>query len=196
MPALLFNLHSSELIIIALVAILVFGRRLPEVVAQAAHGLGRLRAGLEKMRQDTGIDRELREVQRNVNQGLEHVRARDLQRAAQERFLSESGIDEATRRDIAEATDVEAVIHDPAADPSGDPTLDPSFDPSTDPGVDPFTPTGNPAAPNDGVILDPAAQPRAERPTAEPGNGSPVDSGAPAGETEPEATESDPEERP
>lgn len=123
MPALLFNLHSSELLIVALVAILVFGRRLPEVAAQAANGLGRLRAALERMRHETGIDHEIQEVRRNVRQGLEGVRARDLRQAAQERILAETGIDESTRE----------ALKDPLAEESGADPFAPAKDDAGEP---------------------------------------------------------------
>jgi len=64
--AILPNLGFQELTIIAAVAVLVFGKRLPEVAARAYAQLARLRHSLEDLRRETGIDRELRNIEYEV----------------------------------------------------------------------------------------------------------------------------------
>jgi Sec-independent protein translocase protein TatA len=60
------NLELSELVIIAFVAILIFGRRLPQAAGQAAARMGRARRSLETLWRESGIEREVREVQREI----------------------------------------------------------------------------------------------------------------------------------
>jgi len=56
------NLGFSEVVLIAIVAILVFGKRLPEVATQTFKQVAKVRRGLDDLRRETGIDRELHEV--------------------------------------------------------------------------------------------------------------------------------------
>jgi Sec-independent protein translocase protein TatA len=56
------NLSFSETLLIAVVAVLIVGRRLPEVAAQAMVQLRKLRRMADDVRRETGIDRELRNV--------------------------------------------------------------------------------------------------------------------------------------
>ena len=53
------NLAPSELAVVAVVAILVWGRRLPQVVGQAAGVVQKVRRSLEDLRRETGIDTEI-----------------------------------------------------------------------------------------------------------------------------------------
>ena len=67
MPLAFLNLAPSELIVIAVVAILVWGRRLPEVAGQAAGVVQRMRRSLDDLRRETGIDREIQNARRAVD---------------------------------------------------------------------------------------------------------------------------------
>jgi len=60
--ALIWNLGFGEIVLIAIVAILVFGRRLPEVASQTFRQATKLRRNLEDLRRESGIDRELHDV--------------------------------------------------------------------------------------------------------------------------------------
>ena len=62
------NINPTELMLIAIVAVLVFGRRLPEVLGQAAAHVGRARREFNKLRRETGIDEEIREARRTFEQ--------------------------------------------------------------------------------------------------------------------------------
>ncbi len=70
------NLSLGEYVLIAIVALLIFGKRLPEVASQSFRQVAKLRRTLDDMRRETGIDREIRDVQANL---------RDLSREASAR---------------------------------------------------------------------------------------------------------------
>jgi Sec-independent protein translocase protein TatA len=74
--SLLWNLSFGEFVLIAIVALLIFGKRLPEVASQSFRQVAKLRRTLDDMRRETGIDREIRDVQANL---------RDLSREASAR---------------------------------------------------------------------------------------------------------------
>jgi len=92
-PTLAFlNLAPSELLVIAVVAILVWGRRLPEVAGQAAGVVQRMRRSLEELRRETGIDREIQSARRAVDEAVPRgVRTLDVRREARKL------VDDATR---------------------------------------------------------------------------------------------------
>lgn len=62
------NLAFSEIVILLVVAVLVFGGKLPEAAAQAAAQIQRLKRQLSDMRRDSGIDREIDAVKRSMDQ--------------------------------------------------------------------------------------------------------------------------------
>lgn len=72
--------NIQEWIIIAVVAVLLFGRRLPEVVAQVLHGIRVARRHLDDLRRSSGFDEDLREAQRAISETRETVKreAREL----------------------------------------------------------------------------------------------------------------------
>jgi TatA/E family protein of Tat protein translocase len=66
MLAILDNLGFSELMIVVVVAVLIFGKRLPEVAAQAGAQLGKFRRSLQDIKNETNIDEDLRKIQRDI----------------------------------------------------------------------------------------------------------------------------------
>lgn len=68
MIALIGNLHLLELLAIAGVALLVFGKRLPEVAVRGAGHLVRLRRSVMRMWREAGLEEELRRVRREIEQ--------------------------------------------------------------------------------------------------------------------------------
>lgn len=66
MLAFLTNLGPSEFILVLVVAVLIFGRRLPEVAAKGAVHLQRLRRSLQEFRRESGFDEEIRRARRLV----------------------------------------------------------------------------------------------------------------------------------
>lgn len=65
--ALFGNLSYGELLFILVVAIMVFGRRLPEVAARGAHQVVKLRRSLGTMWRETGLAEEWRQLQHGVD---------------------------------------------------------------------------------------------------------------------------------
>jgi Sec-independent protein translocase protein TatA len=81
----LLNLSPAEVAIIVIVAIVVFGRRLPQVAGQAAGTVQRWRRSLDDLRRETGIDREIAEARRAVESAVpREVRALDVRALARE----------------------------------------------------------------------------------------------------------------
>lgn len=58
--AFLTNINPTELVLIAVVAVLIFGRRLPEVAGRAAGHVQRARRALTDLKRESGLDEELR----------------------------------------------------------------------------------------------------------------------------------------
>lgn len=64
------NLGFSELMIVLIVAILIFGKRLPEVASQAGSQLAKFRRSLQDIKNETGIDNDLRNIQRDIQNAV------------------------------------------------------------------------------------------------------------------------------
>jgi Sec-independent protein translocase protein TatA len=58
------GLSPAELFVIAIVAVLVFGARLPQAAGEAAATLQRFRRSLSDLRRETGIDQEIARARR------------------------------------------------------------------------------------------------------------------------------------
>ena len=70
MLALIENLGGIELLIVLIAALLVFGRRLPEVAAQAGKQLVKIRRSLDSAWRDTGMEREIREARHDIESAI------------------------------------------------------------------------------------------------------------------------------
>ena len=78
----MFGLSPIELVVIVVVAILVFGPRLPQVAAEAGGWVVKLKRTLSDLRRDSGIDRELAQARREVENAIpREVRSFDPARA-------------------------------------------------------------------------------------------------------------------
>ena len=66
MLALLGNLSFLEILLIAVGALLIFGKRLPEVAMKAAAQVVRLRRAVSELWREAGIEEELRKVKREI----------------------------------------------------------------------------------------------------------------------------------
>lgn len=66
MLAFLTNFSLKEILVVLVMAVLIFGRRLPEVAAKAAVQLQRLRRGLQEFRRESGFDDEMRRARRMI----------------------------------------------------------------------------------------------------------------------------------
>ena len=90
------GLGPTEIVVILVVAILIFGERLPQVAAEAAGWIVKLKRGINDLRRDSGIDREISEVRRQVENAVpREVRHFDPARSLQ------AGVD-TLKRDVAE----------------------------------------------------------------------------------------------
>lgn len=74
MFALLGNFDFTELLVIGVGALLIFGRRLPEVAMRAAAQIVRLRRAVSQMWREAGIEEELRRVRREIERDVPPVR--------------------------------------------------------------------------------------------------------------------------
>src|SRR5262245_5946005 len=68
MLAFLDNLGWSELLLIALVAGLIFGKNLPQAASKAYLQVRKLRNAVDDLRRDSGIESELRNIERSVRE--------------------------------------------------------------------------------------------------------------------------------
>ena len=66
MLALFYNLSALELALVAILAVIVFGRRLPQVAMDGARQLYKLRRALSDMSREAGLDDEIRNIKRSV----------------------------------------------------------------------------------------------------------------------------------
>lgn len=79
MLGLIDNLGFGEFMIVGIAALLIFGKRLPEVAAQAGSQLAKLRRSLDTMRRETGIDREIQNMRSEISNAVPRdVVSRDL----------------------------------------------------------------------------------------------------------------------
>jgi Sec-independent protein translocase protein TatA len=132
------NLSPTEVVIIFVVAIVVFGRRLPEVAGQAAGALQRMRRSLDDLRRETGIDREIRSARRAFEDAVpREVRSLDVRRSAKE------GLDKAIK--TAEVGPEELPPVPPAKRDVGPAQVPPAVPPGV--GEPPAAPDAPPTAP-------------------------------------------------
>ncbi|WP_419191969.1 Sec-independent protein translocase subunit TatA/TatB [Engelhardtia mirabilis] len=70
MLAFIQNINPTELLLIAVVAVLIFGRRLPEVAGQVAGRVQQARRAFNDLKRETGIDEEMRRARRNFESAI------------------------------------------------------------------------------------------------------------------------------
>jgi Sec-independent protein translocase protein TatA len=102
--ALIGNLDSMEVVVVLIAAILIFGRRLPQVAAQAGAQLGKLRRTLDTAWKDSGADHEVREMQRSIESirdavprdlsagSVARLAANEFQRRVERKHATEEGL--------------------------------------------------------------------------------------------------------
>jgi Sec-independent protein translocase protein TatA len=62
------NLGWSEILVILVIAVLIFGKDLPQAASKAYMQARKLRSAVDDLRRETGIERELRDIERNVRE--------------------------------------------------------------------------------------------------------------------------------
>lgn len=84
------NLAPLEILVIAVLAVIVFGNRLPQVAGRFLYQLRRLRQSMYDLRRESGIDREIRNVERSVRQAAWAAEARAAEEVKAEEVGQES----------------------------------------------------------------------------------------------------------
>lgn len=79
--ALFGNLDITEILVIALFAVMIFGRNLPRVAAQAVTHVSRARKALQQVWRESGIGEEVREVQREIEASTRKLKDVDPRRS-------------------------------------------------------------------------------------------------------------------
>ena len=74
MLGLIFNLSFGEILVVLVLSVLIFGGRLPEVAARAVHYGRKFRRGLDDLRRETGIDREIRNIEYEIRDAERQAR--------------------------------------------------------------------------------------------------------------------------
>jgi|FLOH01.1.fsa_nt_gi Sec-independent protein translocase protein TatA len=73
MLAFFSNLSPGEVIVVLIAAVLIFGRRLPEVAAKGAVQLQKLRRGVTDFKRESGFDEEIRRARRLIDNPLKEA---------------------------------------------------------------------------------------------------------------------------
>ena len=94
------NLHMMELLVIALAALMIFGRRLPEVALRGAAQIVRLRRSVTKMWREAGLEEELRKVRRDIDREVDQVQRSLPSLTTQEEDVDDDPEHEHWRADI------------------------------------------------------------------------------------------------
>jgi Sec-independent protein translocase protein TatA len=119
--AIIGNLAIPELLIIAVGAVIVFGRRLPEVSMRGAAQLLKLRRTVTDMWREAGLEEELRRVRREIDQ---KVRAIDVPRLPRPQEMARDFFEAAPEKPAGADVAGEAPFeHD---SPAGDDSFGPS----------------------------------------------------------------------
>ena len=71
----IYNLSIGEFMVVGVLAVLIFGGRLPEVAARVFHYVRRFRRSLEDLRRETGIDNEIRKIEFELREADRQARA-------------------------------------------------------------------------------------------------------------------------
>ena len=79
------DLGFSELVLICVASVLFFGKRLPEVAAQAGAQIAKFRRSLQDIKQETGMDHEVRKLQRTFDNVRHDLSVSELALAAKQK---------------------------------------------------------------------------------------------------------------
>jgi Sec-independent protein translocase protein TatA len=115
----------SEILVLGIAGVLLFGKRLPEVASQAGAQLVKFRRALQQVKAESGIDQEVRKIQRVIEEAIPRDLsvgevARMASARVQERIQSaRKEFDVEIGKPLAEATGA-PVAPVPAAEPVHD----------------------------------------------------------------------------
>lgn len=120
MLAFLSNIGPIELVLIAFVAVLVFGKDLPQAASKAYMQVRKLRNAVDDLRRDSGIDREIRDIERTVREAEWEARKMET-RSAPAQAVPRAVLPEAPRPSES-VTPPASEPTPPAAKQEGEPT--------------------------------------------------------------------------
>lgn len=123
------DLGFSELVLIGVASVLFFGKRLPEVAAQAGSQIAKFRRSLQDIKQETGMDHEVRKLQRTFEDVRHDLSVSELARAAKQKVeqrLTEAR--EALDPKLEEPTQPQAQAEDPLTGTIAHGAADPELD--------------------------------------------------------------------
>lgn len=110
MFAIFEDIGVGEILVIGIVGVLLFGKRLPEVASQAGQQLVKFRRSLQQVKAESGMDQEVRKIQRTLEEAIPRdfsvgEVARLASARVQERIQSaRKEIDEEVGKPLAEPT--------------------------------------------------------------------------------------------
>jgi len=64
------DIGMSEILVIGIFGVLLFGKRLPEVASQAGQQLVKFRRSLQQVKAESGMDQEVRKIQRTLEEAI------------------------------------------------------------------------------------------------------------------------------
>ena len=70
MFAIFEDIGMSEILVIGVFGVLLFGKRLPEVASQAGQQLVKFRRSLQQVKAESGMDQEVRKIQRTIQEAI------------------------------------------------------------------------------------------------------------------------------
>ena len=131
--AFLGNVGPQEIVLLLVVAVLIFGKDLPQAASKAYLQVRKLRNAVDDLRRETGIDRELRNIERTVREAEWEARnpepARPSTPTLPRRALASPGEGSAP----AEPTQAPVEIETPAEPEAGTPGAGSPDEPSSSP---------------------------------------------------------------
>lgn len=128
MFAILENLGTPELILCGIAALLVFGKRLPEVAAQAGATLSKFRRNLDGAIEESGVENEIKKIKDALPHDLS---VRDVARAATRK------VEDRMRQLNAEAEKIEREVKESIKSATETPAPETEATPPKTEGVDP-----------------------------------------------------------
>lgn len=128
MLAFLTNLGLPELVVIVVIAVLIFGKNLPQAASKAYLQVRKLRNAVDDLRRDSGIEREIRNIERSMREAEWEARKLETLAAAGPKAAPRAGLPAAP----AESRPAPAPPAEPAARvvPDGDAALPESKPPT------------------------------------------------------------------
>ena len=104
--AILGNLTLMELGLVVLAAIMIFGRNLPKVAAQAFAQFNRARRAMREMWRETGLEEEIRKVERDMRRAKSSLPTSldpaAIARQATERWIEQDDEEDEARNETSD----------------------------------------------------------------------------------------------